>query len=215
MPADGSQFSITIEDAGASTASSKRTRGRRPKAEVSASAPPTSGELTTKQLETWLWKAACAIRGTNDAPKFKDFILPLLFFKRLSDVFDDEFAGHITAFGDDATARAVVEADHTQAVRDGRRPMVRFYIPQACGWCAARHHDEAASGKGLGEFVTDCLKQTADLNPELKGVLSRTSTRSRPASGRSTTIASGANRSALEAPARAGRRAAGRARARL
>jgi type I restriction-modification system DNA methylase subunit len=41
-------------------------------------------------LETWLWDAACAIRGSTDAPKFKDFILPLVFFKRLSDVFDDE-----------------------------------------------------------------------------------------------------------------------------
>jgi HsdM N-terminal domain len=43
---------------------------------------PASEHLTISQLETWLWDAACAIRGAQDAPKFKDFILPLLFYKR-------------------------------------------------------------------------------------------------------------------------------------
>ena len=43
-----------------------------------------------KTLESWLWDAACSIRGVKDAPKFKDFILPLVFTKRLCDVFDDE-----------------------------------------------------------------------------------------------------------------------------
>lgn len=32
-------------------------------------------------LENWLWDAACNIRGPIDAPKFKDYILPLLFYK--------------------------------------------------------------------------------------------------------------------------------------
>ena len=41
-------------------------------------------------LEGWLWDAACQIRGAMDAPKFKDVILPLVFLKRLSDVFEDE-----------------------------------------------------------------------------------------------------------------------------
>ena len=43
-----------------------------------------------KSLESWIWDAACSIRGAKDAPKFKDFILPLIFTKRLCDVFDDE-----------------------------------------------------------------------------------------------------------------------------
>jgi len=43
--------------------------------------------LAISTLETWLWDAACAIRGATDAPKFKDFILPLIFYKRLLDVF--------------------------------------------------------------------------------------------------------------------------------
>ena len=41
--------------------------------------------LTTKSMEQMLWSAACSIRGEKDAPKFKDYILPLIFIKRLSD----------------------------------------------------------------------------------------------------------------------------------
>ena len=47
-------------------------------------------ELPSKSLESWIWDAACSIRGAKDAPKYKDYILPLIFTKRLCDVFDDE-----------------------------------------------------------------------------------------------------------------------------
>ena len=43
-----------------------------------------------KSLESWIWDAACSIRRAQDAPKYKNFILPLVFTKRLCDVFDDE-----------------------------------------------------------------------------------------------------------------------------
>ncbi len=43
-----------------------------------------------KTMESWIWGAACSIRGAQDAPKYKDYILPLIFVKRLCDVFDDE-----------------------------------------------------------------------------------------------------------------------------
>lgn len=43
-----------------------------------------------KSLEAWIWDAACSIRGAKEAPKYKDYILPLIFVKRLCDVFDDE-----------------------------------------------------------------------------------------------------------------------------
>ena len=58
-----------------------RTTGRKPKAPKPA---------PDKSLETWIWDAACSIRGAKDAPKYKDYILPLIFTKRLCDVFDDE-----------------------------------------------------------------------------------------------------------------------------
>jgi type I restriction enzyme M protein len=119
-------------------------------------------------LETWLWDAACAIRGATDAPKFKDFILPLIFFKRLSDVFDDEFAGQVKEFGDEETAREVIQADHEDALKTGRRPIVRFFVPHQYRWDAIRNH--AANGE-LGQFVTDATRETARLNPDLQGVL--------------------------------------------
>ena len=40
-------------------------------------------EMTDKSLESWIWDAACSIRGAKDAPKYKEFILPLIFAKRL------------------------------------------------------------------------------------------------------------------------------------
>jgi len=56
--------------------------------------------LDVPALEGWLWEAACTIRGPLDAPKFKDYILPLIFLKRLSDVFDDELDYLARDFGD-------------------------------------------------------------------------------------------------------------------
>lgn len=80
----------------------------------SSLSPPGEERLDISTLETWLWDAACAIWGATDAPKFKDFILPLVFFKRLSDVFDDEFAAHVTEYGEEELARNIIEADLAQ-----------------------------------------------------------------------------------------------------
>lgn len=124
--------------------------------------------LDVPTLETWLWDAACAIRGAADAPKFKDFILPLVFFKRLSDVFDDEFAAQVREFGDEDVAREVIRADHQDALKNNRKPIVRFFIPHEYRWDAIRNH--AADGT-LGQFVTDAMREVAKLNPELLGVL--------------------------------------------
>ena len=125
--------------------------------------------LDISTLETWLWDAACVIRGATDAPKFKDFILPLIFYKRLSDVFDDEFAKHIEEFGDEAIAREITEADHADALKADRDDLiVRFYVPQEYSWEALRNHP--ANGN-LGQFVTDAMRDVARRNPRLQGVL--------------------------------------------
>src|SRR2546426_6814157 len=81
--------------------------------------------LDVSELETWLWDAACQIRGPLDAPKFKDYILPLIFLKRLSDVFDDEISHLAHDFGDVETTKKLVEQDHK---------LVRFYIPENARW---------------------------------------------------------------------------------
>src|SRR5688572_17157911 len=135
---------------------------------VTAVISPDDEHLDISSLEAWLWDAACAIRGATDAPKFKDFILPLIFYKRLSDVFDDEFKEQIKQFGSEEAAHQVIEADHEDALKTGRKPIVRFYIPHAYRWDAIRNH--GADGH-LGEFVTDAMREVARLNPDLKGVL--------------------------------------------
>ena len=76
--------------------------------------------VTQKSLETWIWDAACSIRGAQDAPKFKDYILPLVFAKRLCDVFDDELDRIAKEIGSRQKAFQLVEHD---------KELVRFYLP--------------------------------------------------------------------------------------
>jgi type I restriction enzyme M protein len=76
-------------------------------------------------LENYLWDAACSIRGPLDAPKFKDYILPLLFYKRLSDVFDDEIERLRRELGFDAETASQIahqqpRARHPPALRRWR-----------------------------------------------------------------------------------------------
>ena len=63
-------------------------------------------------MEQMLWDAACSIRGEKDAAKFKDYLLPLLFLKRLSDVFDDEIERLAEEYRDRAVAQEIAESDH-------------------------------------------------------------------------------------------------------
>lgn len=48
--------------------------------------------ITQQQLESYLWGAAVLLRGTIDAGDYKQFIFPLLFYKRLCDIHDEETA---------------------------------------------------------------------------------------------------------------------------
>jgi type I restriction enzyme M protein len=48
-------------------------------------------KLTLSQLEQYLSKAAWTLNGPVDASDFKVYIFPLLFFKRISDVYDEEY----------------------------------------------------------------------------------------------------------------------------
>lgn len=130
--------------------------------------PSDKERLDVSMLETWLWDAACAIRGSADAPKFKDFILPLIFYKRLSDVFNDEFAEYVVEYGDETVAHEIIKADHEDALKTGRKPIVRFYVPREYSWQVIRNHP--TDGK-LGEFVTEAMRSVAAMNPDLQGVV--------------------------------------------
>ncbi|MEK7838275.1 MAG: type I restriction-modification system subunit M N-terminal domain-containing protein, partial [candidate division NC10 bacterium] len=126
-----------------------------------------AGTLDTRSMEGMLWKAACSIRGEKDAPKFKDYILPLMFIKRLSDVFDDEVARLAETYGDETTARAVLEADHS---------LVRFYIPPEAAWPVVSRRrtfdwPESKWPRTLGEQLTYTVRAIVRANPSLQGVI--------------------------------------------
>ncbi len=108
-------------------------------------------------LENWLWEAACAIRGEVDAPKYKDYILPLIFIKRLSDVFDDEVNKLTEDYGDKNLVEGLLQNDHS---------LVRFYIPEKARWA----HIAKQTTK-VGEYLTDCVREIARHNPKLQGVI--------------------------------------------
>ena len=139
---------------------------------------PKSGDqsLTTKPMEQMLWDAACSIRGEKDAAKFKDYLLPLVFLKRLSDVFDDEVNRLAEDYGDKTTALEIAEADHS---------LLRFYLPPEARWgvISGRQGDGPAldwplDGKGrstapkdAGEHLTRALRGVVKHNPSLSGVI--------------------------------------------
>lgn len=118
-----------------------------------------------KSLETWIWDAACSIRGAQEAPKFKDFILPLIFTKRLCDVFDDELNRIAVEVGSRAKAFKLVEKDHK---------LVRFFLPlkppnlDEAVWTVIRK----LTGK-IGESLTTYLHNIAKVNPALEGIIDR------------------------------------------
>jgi type I restriction enzyme M protein len=120
-------------------------------------APSLPFRLDLPALENWLWEAACVIRGPVDAPKFKDYILPLIFLKRLSDVFEDELDRLAQEFGGHQMAELLVERDHK---------LVRFYLPPEARWPNLRERRER-----LGEYLTDVMRAVARENPRLQGAI--------------------------------------------
>ena len=127
---------------------------------------------STKPMEQMLWDAACSIRGEKDAPKFKDYLLPLLFLKRLSDVFDDEIERLAEEYGDRATALEIAETDHD---------LLRFYLPPDARWAIISGREQyewppdeqgtSTRPRDIGEHLTKAVRAVVRHNPSLSGVL--------------------------------------------
>lgn len=77
--------------------------------------------MKTKELEAYLWGAANILRGLIDAADFKQYIFPLLFFKRISDLWDEEYQQALEASSGDLTYAEFGEQH-------------RFQIPKGCHW---------------------------------------------------------------------------------
>ena len=82
------------------------------------------------QLEAHLWESANILRGPVDAADFKTYIFPLFFFKRISDVYDEEFANALEESSGDSDYASFPE-NH------------RFQIPENCHWRDVRLKTES------------------------------------------------------------------------
>ena len=60
-----------------------------------------SNRITIDELESYLWNSAVLLRTHIDAGAYKQYIFPLLFFKRICDVYDEETAAALEKYGDD------------------------------------------------------------------------------------------------------------------
>ena len=104
--------------------------------------------LTLNQLESHLWASANILRGAVDASDFKTFIFPLLFFKRISDVCDEE---------------------HTAALEEGKGDEeyasfpqhYRFQVPEGCHW-----DDVRATTTNVGQRLQKALRGIEQANPD-------------------------------------------------
>lgn len=119
-----------------------------------------------KSMESWIWDAACSIRGAADAAKYKDYILPLIFVKRLCDVYDDEI---------DRIAERVTSRTKALQLVERDKSLVRFFMPvkpkdpeKETTWDVIR----TLSDK-IGQQLTDILRSVAKANPSLQGIIDR------------------------------------------
>ena len=150
----------------ASTEAAVRMTRRRTKAARRAFSP------SVKTMEQMLWDAACSIRGEKDAAKFKDYLLPLLFLKRLSDVFDDEIDRLAEEYGDRDLAKEIAESDHE---------LLRFYLPPEARWGVISGREsrewppdergQSTAPKDIGEHLTKAARAIVRHNPSLSGVI--------------------------------------------
>lgn len=104
--------------------------------------------ITQQELESYLWGAAVLLRGTIDAGDYKQFIFPLLFYKRLCDVYDEETR----------TALEVSEGDEQYAQFPENH---RFQIPSEADWRVVRQ-----VARDVGGALQNALRGIEIANPE-------------------------------------------------
>ena len=105
--------------------------------------------ISQQELESYLWGAAVLLRGLIDAGDYKQFIFPLLFFKRISDIWEEEYQSVLAESGDDISYAEFAE-NH------------RFQIPEGAHW-----KDVRQAPKNVGMAIQTALRQLESANPDL------------------------------------------------
>ena len=106
-----------------------------------------NSSITTTQLSNYLWEAANILRGPVDAADFKTYIFPMLFFKRISDVHDEEHQAALKEFEGDEEAALFAEN-------------YRFQIPDGCHW-----RDVRQKTTNVGQALQTALRGIEQTNP--------------------------------------------------
>lgn len=104
--------------------------------------------MTQKELESYLWGAAIALRGTIDAGDYKQYIFPLLFFKRICDVYDEEYE------------RALAESDGDIEYAEFAENH-RFQVPHGYHW-----NDIRNTTVNVGLALQEAMHAIEKANPE-------------------------------------------------
>lgn len=103
--------------------------------------------MTLSELESHLWESANILRGPVDAADFKTYIFPLLFFKRISDVHDEEMASALAEFVGDEEAAMFPEN-------------YRFQIPEGSHW-----RDVRQVAVNVGQALQSAMRGIEQANP--------------------------------------------------
>ena len=104
--------------------------------------------MTQQQLEKYLWGAATLLRGTIDAGDYKQYIFPLLFFKRICDVYDEEFENALKESDGDMEYAAFAEHHH-------------FQVPENAHWNKVRE-----TTTNVGMALQDAMRAIEKANPD-------------------------------------------------
>ena len=104
--------------------------------------------IELSKLESHLWEAANILRGPVDAADFKTYIFPLLFFKRISDAYDEETEAALAESGGDIDFAQLPEFH-------------RFIIPRGCHWEDVRNRTS-----DIGQALHYSLTEIEKCNPD-------------------------------------------------
>jgi len=106
-------------------------------------------QITLDELERYLWQAAVDLRGQIDAAAYKDYIFPLVFFKRICDVRDEEYAGY--------------EQEGGKEFADMMMQDSPIQIPMEAHWNVVFNTSE-----NIGQALVDAFRQIELANPGKK-----------------------------------------------
>ena len=112
-----------------------------------------SERIALEELESYLWNSAVLLRTNIDAGAYKQYIFPLLFFKRICDVYDEECTQILEEYDGDEEALEW-EENH------------RFIVPKGAHWRDVREVPE-----NVGKAIVDAFRAIENTNKEkLQGV---------------------------------------------